>query len=206
MQGQREIWEATYELEWPQAAASGPSDFAREAAGLLRRRSRVLELGCGAGVDAAYLAGQGHAVVALDFAEPALRRNRRHWAGVSGLHFVCGDIAAPLPFADGAFGMVYARLSLHYFPDAVTRRCFAEIERVIVESGLLAFMCKSTQDPLYGRGSALEPDMFELDHVRHFFSEAYARDCLGGRFAIEQLRSRGDGRSAFVEVIARKRG
>ncbi|GCF07455.1 hypothetical protein [Dictyobacter arantiisoli] len=76
-------------------------------------------------------------------------------------------------------------------------------------SGILAFLCKSIHDPLYGQGEEIEQDMFIRDgHVRHFFSEDYAKACLGNNFTIETLQS-GTAKfysqqSEFVKVIARK--
>jgi SAM-dependent methyltransferase len=98
------------------------------------------------------------------------------------------DMREPLPFSAGRFEAVYARLSLHYFTDAATRALFAEIRRVLADGGLLAFMCKSTDDPLYGQGDLIEPDMFQLrDRARHFFSEAYVRDLLSEGWRIDRL-------------------
>ena len=112
-----------------------------------------------------------------------------------------------MPFRDRAFDAVYARLSLHYFPDAVTRQMFGEIRRVLRPDGMLAFMCKSTADPLYGEGNQIEPDMFLRDgKVRHFFSEAYARECLRAGYQIDALWSGPetvyDGPSNVVRVRA----
>lgn len=170
----------------------------------------MLELGCGPARDGAHFAALGHTVVATDFSQSALGPARAVFASQPGLHFCLLDTAAPLPFRDGAFDAVYARLSLHYFPDHVTRRVFRELRRVLRPHGFLGFVCKSTADPLYGRGRQLEPDFFELDgHLRHFFSPVYAASCLALAFDLIELRERdGDlyGKpSAFIEVIARAR-
>jgi SAM-dependent methyltransferase len=49
-----------------------PSDFAVATADRLEPRSRVIELGCGLGNDARYLASRGHDVLAVDYSRPAL--------------------------------------------------------------------------------------------------------------------------------------
>lgn len=92
----------------------------------------------------------------------------------------------------------------------MTEAIFGEIHRVLGPGGLLAFVRKSDQDRLYGQGTMIEPDMFELHgHIRHFFTEAYARQCLEGAFEIEHLAMRSveldGGTSSVVEVIARVR-
>lgn len=47
--------------------------------------------------------------------------------------------------------------------------------------GRLAFICKTTNDQFYGKGTHLEEDMFDNEgHIRHFFSEDYTRSSLVG--------------------------
>jgi SAM-dependent methyltransferase len=187
LRGQRDLWERTYR-ERGAAEQALPSGFARDVTGALSAGSHVLELGCGLGADAALFARAGHGVLAADFSRAALRRVRERYGAEPCLRMVQAGMGAPLPFASARFDAVYARLSLHYFEDATTRAVFAEIARVLRPGGVLAFMCKSTDDPLYGRGEPIEADMFALrGKVRHFFSEAYARACLHGRFAVERL-------------------
>jgi SAM-dependent methyltransferase len=184
------------------------SELAVEVASLLAPRSRVLELGCGTGEDAAYFAGLGHQTLGLDFAETATEEARRRHAGVAKVSFSTHDIAQPIEVHDASFELVYARLSLHYFSDAVTRAIFREVHRVLAPGGIVAFMCKSTSDRLYGRGTELEPDMFDSDHVRHFFSLDYAKDCLKDDVEVISLREeRGElygKESAYVIAIARR--
>ena len=70
-------------------------------------------------------------------------------------------------------------------------------------------MCKSTEDRLYGQGTEIEQDMYDMDgHVRHFFSESYARKLLMGLFSIDSLQTGQEemyGKvSGFVKVFATK--
>ena len=112
-----------------------------------------------------------------------------------------------MSFNDNKFDVVYARLSLHYFTDKITKKIFNEMHRVLRPNGYLCFICKSTNDPLYGKGIEVEKDMFENNgHVRHFFSENYAKLLLVDRFKIQKIES-GDEKfygndSAFVKIIA----
>ena len=188
MDSQRAVWEHTYTELDPAKAESEPSPLAREVVQLLTPGARLLELGCGAGIDAALFARGGATVTATDFSEAALAHARARFPGVPGLSFRALDMTAPLPFPDAAFDAVYARLSLHYFTDPVTRRVVAEIARVLAPGGPLALMCKSTDDPLYRRGTEIAPHMWELGgKVRHFFSPAYTRELLGNAFVMTRL-------------------
>ncbi|HEX3900201.1 MAG TPA: class I SAM-dependent methyltransferase [Mycobacteriales bacterium] len=56
--------------------AVAPSDFARWVHEQIATEDSIVELGAGPGADATYLAGQGHEVLATDFAGSALNRLR----------------------------------------------------------------------------------------------------------------------------------
>lgn len=209
MSDQHGYWHRAYAERDSARADRPPSSFGEYALRFFPESARVLELGCGRGADAFRMTQHGHSVLATDFAEPAIAGSRDQYAGIANLEFRALAIAAPFPFDDDSFDVVYAHLSLHYFPDRETRAIFRDLRRILAPGGVLAFLCKSTDDPLYGKGDLIEPEMFDYaGHVRHFFSEAYARSCLDGLFIIEEFST---GRetfyerdSAYVQVIARK--
>jgi SAM-dependent methyltransferase len=205
---QRDLWSHVYRDE-PGSHEHG-NGFSHEARSRLTQPGRILELGCGTGDDAAAFAQAGHTVIATDFAENVIAANRERWAGVPDLDFRVMRNDVPYPFAAETFDAVYAHLTLHYFTDDVTRRIIAEIQRVLKPGGLLLFACKSPQDPLYGQGEPIEPDMFVYPNgqVRHFFSEAYARSLLADGFReVEIAAHRGtlyDDESAWISALARR--
>ena len=53
---------------------------------------RVLDIGCGAGHSAAWLAGQGFEVIGIDFARQAIERARVEYGGTPGLSFEVVDV------------------------------------------------------------------------------------------------------------------
>src|SRR5207247_2239914 len=57
----------------------------------------VLDIGCGDGELAAWLAEQGYDVVGVDFAEAAIVKAERAYAGVRGLTFEVVDICEAPP-------------------------------------------------------------------------------------------------------------
>jgi SAM-dependent methyltransferase len=209
MSDQREYWDTAYADSGSARHERPPSRFGEHALRFFPKTALVLELGCGRGADALRMAQHGHTVLATDFAEPAIAANQRDYAGIPNLEFRLLPIAAPSPFADASFDVVYAHLSLHYFPDRETRDIFRDLHRILRPGGLLAFLCKSTDDPLYGKGERIESDMFDYaGHVRHFFSALYARSCLDGRFDVIELTTGKETfyerDSAYVQVLARK--
>ncbi len=88
----------------------------------VRRRDRVLDIGCGAGQttrDAARMANDGR-VLGIDTAEHALRHARRLTlvAGLGNVHYVCGD-AARHPFPPASVDVAISRFGTMFFTDPV---------------------------------------------------------------------------------------
>jgi SAM-dependent methyltransferase len=76
----RENWEDHHRAEIEDGPESAPSGLAVAAASQLPASSTVLDLGCGLGADARYLADQGHQVLAVDYSRPALAWAQEHLA------------------------------------------------------------------------------------------------------------------------------
>jgi len=92
-------------------------DRIRSAAGL-GVKLRVLDVGCGPGIVAEALAGDGHVVVALDLTPKMVQRARQRCqdSGFFNVHYIIGQ-AECLPFKAAAFNAVVTRLTLHHFTD-----------------------------------------------------------------------------------------
>ena len=94
---------------------------------------RLLEIGCGIGVDSIQLARRGFEVTAVDLTENALTvaRQLRAHRGVS-IDFRLGN-AEGLDFPDRSFDAVYSFGVLHHTPDI--ERSVAEVRRVLRPGG-----------------------------------------------------------------------
>jgi ubiquinone/menaquinone biosynthesis C-methylase UbiE len=209
MQDQLQYWDNAHKNQNLHSHSLKQTSFAEEVNQAIPKQSKILELGCGEGNDSAFFAEQGHFVTDTDFSDIVIEKNRKRWSN-SNLNFKVQDISQPLKYADKTFDVVYARLSLHYFTDEITRKIFIEIKRVLKDNGSFCFMCKEVNDSLYGNGTEVEADMFELDgHVRHFFSEEYVRELLNiANFQIISI-DKGHGQlyehtSTFIKVVAKK--
>jgi SAM-dependent methyltransferase len=162
-----------------QSRQSGVTEFAVEFEELIPRGSRVLELGCSAGDDSAYFAERGHEVIGLDVSVPLIDIAAQRYADHVNLEFRRADLTKPFGVSGQSMDAVYARLSLHYFDHTTTMRVFSEIAWVMRTGGTFAFACRSTADPLFGKGEEIEPNYFLLDgHFRHFFDAEYCADLL----------------------------
>lgn len=107
-QAQQEFWEGLYAAHSPGERASEAAFLAAEVAGIAP--GTALELGCGEGADAVWLAQQGWRVLGVDIAATAVERARARAAGL-GL----SDMAAFEPrdlsddFPAGEFDLVSAQ-------------------------------------------------------------------------------------------------
>jgi SAM-dependent methyltransferase len=184
--------------------------FAEKAGEYFSTSGKVLDIGCGVGKDASFFAHAGYEVLATDISSEVIAQNEVYFHQ-ENLNFAKLDASQyPLPFENETFDVVYSHLALHYYPDATTHALFAELHRILKDGGVLAFACKSIDDPHYGVGEELEKDMFVTEgHVRHFFSVEYVKELLQDKFDIEFLQDRqekyGDTSSAFVWCVAKKR-
>lgn len=88
----------------------------------------VLDLGCGTGRHALWLAQAGARVTAVDFSEGMLEQARRK-PGADAVRFLAHDLLRPLPFPDRAFDRVVSGLVLEHLADLGA--FFAEVRRVL---------------------------------------------------------------------------
>lgn len=144
----------------------------------------VLELGCDAGIDTAWLLRQGFAVTATDIAADALVQCARNAPGALCIRH---DLQQPMPFADAAFGAVLASLCLHYFRSQATLDAVAEVRRCIAPGGVLLCRLNSTADVHHGATGfeEIEPHYYRVNgryaQNKRFFDRA----------AVEALFARG---------------
>ncbi len=93
----------------------------------------ALDLACGAGRNAVWLAERGWEVVALDGAEEAIRLVPK---GIDARVFDL-ETGAPLPFADESFDLVAILFYLH-------RPLFAEAKRVLRRGGMIVAAARTS--------------------------------------------------------------
>lgn len=120
----------------------------------------VLDLGCGTGRHALWLASAGAIVTAVDFSEGMLARARRK-PGADAVRFVVHDIQNRLPFEDGFFDRVVSGLVLEHIEDL--HHFFSEVRRVLRPGGRALL---TTMHPaMFLRGSQArftDPDSGEI--------------------------------------------
>ena len=103
----------------------------REAAGEVRGLA-VLDLGCGTGRHAVWLAAAGALVTAVDFSRGMIAEACRK-PNSERIRFLACDLRQRLPFADGVFQFVVSGLVLEHVPDL--DGFFGEARRVLRPGG-----------------------------------------------------------------------
>jgi len=174
-----EIWTELHQSYSKRDWIDKPSLFAETAITYFPKTGTVLDLGAGQGQDSRFFAEHGYMVTSTDLEDEVLELGRakinKELADKIKLQRV--DLREELPFDTASFDVVYAYLSLHYFPYDITKRAFEEIYRVLKPGGVFAFFTNSTSDPEYGTGKELEQDYFQIEKAtKRYFSVMSARD------------------------------
>jgi tellurite methyltransferase len=133
------FWERGYQ-DPAVSTMGGPNHDIVELAGALPRGARVLDLGCGEGRNAFYLAGRGCRVTAVDRSRSGIEKLRalseRTGIPVEG---VVADIAEyPI---EGAWDVVMAHGVIDYLDNAVWRRLLGDIKQHTAPGGFNAYTC-----------------------------------------------------------------
>jgi len=156
---------------------------------LRERGSRLIEIGCGPGLDAATLLAAGFDVTAFDRASLARAR-----AIAPGARLFRADLGWTLPLRTGVFDAALASLSLHYLPWAKTAAVFAEIRRVLRPGMPFLFRLNATDDVHHGagQGEEIERNFYRAPAAVHadtkrFFDEDSVLAAVDGPFLVEQL-------------------
>lgn len=109
---------------------------------------KVLDIGCGGGIDTAEFAGYGAQVTAIDFTDVAVETTKE-LLRLSGFGAqVLKMDATDLKLNDNSFDLVYSFGVLHHIPDV--EKALAEIHRVLKPGGRAMAMVYNRDSLLYG--------------------------------------------------------
>ncbi len=138
-------------------------DLGHRVLALAGSRPRLLDVGCGAGRDAAWLERRGARVTGIDLSRGMLAEARVR---------VRGDLARmdmrTLAFSDGCFDAAWCMASLLHLAIADAPGALAEVRRVLRPGGVLALGLQE------GAGEGWEPVPYRPD-VERFFAR-YGED------------------------------
>jgi SAM-dependent methyltransferase len=172
-------WDQFYadrDRDVPFFAVKPDESLAAHLAGVLRTPGRALDLGCGPGRNALYLAAAGWTVDAVDLSPTAIAWAREQAAGVE-VNFRCADaFAADLT---GPYDLVYDSGCLHHLPPHRRVSYLALLDRCLAPGGHLALSCfaagamgSELPDAEFYRHGRLDGGLaFTADELRWIFAD-----------------------------------
>ena len=102
----------------------------------LDMRSKVLDLGCGGGHDAIYMASCGYDVTAIDISAEAIAvAQRRSAAATVAVNWIVGNVLN-IPLPDESIDLITDRACFHHIPDALRQQSADEIYRLLKPNGV----------------------------------------------------------------------
>lgn len=152
------------------------------------RNKKVLEIGCGTGLNTIYLAGQATKVVGIDISEEMLVRARVRLEE-GNAEFIKADITKPWQLDDAAFDLIVANLVLEHVENLA--HIFSEAFRVLQPGGTLYIAelhpYKQIQQSQAKFVSQKTGDEVLVDAFIHPVSE-YINEGLSADFILRKMR------------------
>lgn len=190
-------WNEHYESGQPPWESGLPSsELGRVIAEEGIQPCRMIELGCGSGINAVWLAGQGFDVTAVDFNELAIEKARRRAASAGvAVRFVLADVF-DLPELDEPFPVFFDRGCYHAVRGVDAAAYVRSLVRVTAPGSLgliLTGNARSGHEAGQGPPVVAEEDFqaelepafeivrlreFEFDEVEHIEARFLAWSCL----------------------------
>jgi len=147
---------------------------------------RVLELGCGHGRNALYLAGQGCQVDAVDFSQKAIAWARDR-AGAAGLtvNFMCCSVF-DLPGPERPYDFVYDCGGFHHLPPHRRESYVQLVTNSLVPGGTFGLVCFTPE----GGSGLSDMQVYEQRTLRGglAYTEEQLRYIFARAFEIQKLR------------------
>lgn len=193
-----QAWNDQWRSETGRADWLAPDPDVAAAVALLRGRGahRVLDLGCGVGRHACFLADAGFQVDAMDASASGLAYAAEQ-AGKLGLEVAFSDgLMTELPYAEGSFDYVLSFNVIYHGDSGVVGRAVSEIHRVLKPGGLFHGTMLSKRNRNYGLGKEIAPNTFVIDGAEgdkthpHFYSNAAELVALFEDFELMSLFDR----------------
>lgn len=161
---------------------------------------RVLDCGCGSGVQSKELFKKGLEVVGLDLSPKMVSEAKKR---VPKAKFIVGDMTK-MNFAKKSFGGVYARASLLHIPKNLIPKVLKSIQKILTEDGIFYLALKEgegekeIEEERYGKKVRRFFSFFTKDEIKDLLSAA-------GFGIVSYKRHKRDSVSRpWLQILARK--
>ena len=148
---------------------------------------KAIDLGCGAGNYAIYLAGRGFDIAAIDISQAAIEIAKEN-AGRKGVkaNFLVADVLGDLDEVKEVFNFAYDWEVLHHIFPEKRKKYVENVYRILNPGGKYLSVCFSEKDPQFG-GSGKYRET-PLGTVLYFSSDDELRDLFDPYFKIKELK------------------
>ena len=152
------------------------------------RPCKAVDLGCGTGNYAIYLAGRGFRVTGVDISPTAISIAREN-AKSKGARcdFIAADVLGDLQEVGGTFDFAYDWELLHHIFPEQRAKYVENVSRLLNPNGRYLSVCFSEKNPQFG-GSGKYRET-PLGTVLYFSSETELRDLFERYFQISELKT-----------------
>ena len=152
------------------------------------RPCRAIDLGCGAGNYAIWLAGQGFDVTGVDSSPAAIEiaRGRAEQKGVRA-RFIVADLLGDLHEIDGRFDFGYDWELLHHLMPEDRATYARNVHSLLNPGATYLSVCFSEEDPQFGGFGKIRRT--QIGTVLYFSSESEIRELFSPYFAIQELKT-----------------
>ncbi|WP_445478767.1 class I SAM-dependent methyltransferase [Lysinibacillus irui] len=152
---------------------------------------KVLEIGCGAGRNAIYLAKNGCSVVGVDISDKALKWAQRRMNEENvNIEFVCANIFE-LDYEQNSFDFIYDSGCFHHIPPHRRVSYIEMIDKLLKPGGYFA-LCSFEENGAYGGSAMTDEEVYlkrslegglgytqnQLKEIFHFLEEIEIRKML----------------------------
>ncbi|HLA04255.1 MAG TPA: class I SAM-dependent methyltransferase [Patescibacteria group bacterium] len=178
----------------------GQKELAEFAELVKKNGGRVLDCGCGSGVQSKELFDRGLEVVGMDLSPKMVSEAKKR---VPKAKFAVGDMTK-MNFTKGSFGGVYVRASLLHIPKKLVPKVLKSINKILKNGGILYLALKEGK----GEGEvANERFGKKVRRFFSFFSEQEVLDFLkesGFVLLKKSKRQRTKNSTLWLQFLARK--
>lgn len=165
----KNYWENFYSK---QNAELKPSLFARYIAEVIADPPlKIIELGCGNGRDALFLANLGYTVTAIDQCESEIKFLSARYQQITNISFVHDDFTKLAN--NGKFDVIYSRFTLHSISAKQEKEVCNWAFSNLNNAGCFCIEVRGQKNEIFRKGKPVpcEPDAFIYDeHYRRFLN------------------------------------